>query len=1373
MRRTRWFRPMVEPLEPRRLLASVADANLFGPAQVVNASSTNPNAAFVAANGVSGTNAAFLFGDGSNAQRLAISNFDAAINTLRFFDTPSYLDRAASTVTIYYSSVKQLSLLPANYIDLGTFSLPTTNIGGTSQGDIYETATSPPDHPRATDPGANPAAIINFDQLTGLNIPASTQSILLDFGVNPAGIGFGFTEIEALGVASAPLPANATLLGWGQNVYQKINASLQVAGSHLYAETVSLSGTQSGGDSGFAYVWPEATMFRVLDDLVSYDPTTYTPIMRAFSDELYTRYWQNTAPGGYRSGVSSGATIFYDDNAHVAVALAEAYNLTGDPVYLSRAIQTYQFVLTGEDSAGGGGIYFSVPDHSEKNAISTLQEVRAGLLLYELTGQTSYLTDATRLYTWAATHIQESNGLFYQEYALTGTNANTPQGVPLINGAGIGLSCNLLFYDVTGNTAYLREAQLIGTTSIPRYFNSAGAINDEGYWDFELVDALNALYLDDRNAAWLNDVTGALTWLHANREDPNGHYGTLWARETYTPGTVRTSWNMIDQAAVAESYLHTAESSQVPPPAVTAPGDPIAGFYQASVGGSDAPSSPGSNAGQYPIGYGPANAIDGNAASVYLNYGNGNSSTQSPTKGVGSGFYVTPALGPSIVTGVQVATGPNYPNRDPLTVSIEGTNATGNFDAGATWTLIANNVDLGIDTDPGRGVYGPQIRFTNTTPYRSYRVIIESQRGSEYAVQYAEMNLLGAAAPLSQYLVAVVGPSSVAAGNGFLVSVQAADQSGNPLTHYSGPATVSATISPTGGGSSFTTTVPLNSKGLGLFLASEQVAGTYTISVADSTNVYTGSASPLTITAGSPAKLAFVAQPLSEPTGITLPPVSVQITDLYGNVVKTDNTDPVTLSIASGPGSFTAGSSLTAAPASGVAVFNNLTLAVPGVYALSAVVPGLYTGPVSNTFTITPLQVVAASFAGTPSGFSLQFNAPFLANSAALALYGVGFHATAPVPSVTLTQTRNAGGNVVNNPIAGSLLLSPSTNSITFLATDTTLEANNGSPLLPDGTYTVVVHSSAVSDGFQALNLGGGYLDGLGSGVAGSGDFTATFSVTAAANHEDALWLPDTADGPGQALSAPGKNQVGGGYPIYLDDSTGTISDVQATLTYNPNLLTVTPTSTATLTVTVPSAGTAVLHYSGPALASGSETAIGFITATVPAGTASSPMPYRASDLLHLSSVMLNHGALPVTTSDALHLVAYVGDADGNGAYSSGDAVLITRVALQADSGFTAYPLVDPTIVADTDGSGFIPADAALQVSEAGVGIPTSHLSNPPIPSGVYFQAASSNVAAPALQLRPRRVIWAHWLLPSQIAEIPPWSGSWPPAYSYLSPLRR
>jgi hypothetical protein len=200
---------------------------------------------------------------------------------------------------------------------------------------------------------------------------------------------------------------------------------------------------------------------------------------------------------------------------------------------------------------------------------------------------------------------------------------------------------------------------------------------------------------------------------------------------------------MIDQAAVAESYLHTAVAKASASPFDTAAGNAVLGFFQGSVGTGDTPSSAGTGGGQYPSTESPANSIDRDGATKYLNFGNGNSSISNTTKGVGTGLIVTPAIGPSIVSAIQVATANDSPNRDPLTVSIEGTNATNNLNAGSVWSLIADNVNLGINTDPGRQMFGPEISFANTTAYRSYRIIVKSQRGSDNGVQYSEMNLIG------------------------------------------------------------------------------------------------------------------------------------------------------------------------------------------------------------------------------------------------------------------------------------------------------------------------------------------------------------------------------------------------------------------------------------------------------------------------------------------------------------------------------------------------------------------------------------------------------------------------------------------------------
>jgi YD repeat-containing protein len=458
----------------------------------------------------------------------------------------------------------------------------------------------------------------------------------------------------------------------------------------------------------------------------------------------------------------------------------------------------------------------------------------------------------------------------------------------------------------------------------------------------------------------------------------------------------------------------------------------------------------------------------------------------------------------------------------------------------------------------------------------------------------------------------------------------------------------------------------------------------------------------------------------------------VAIEDQYGNIETGNNSDSVVVSVAGGPGGFLGGSTTTVTAASGLAVFNNLTLVVPGTYALGAVVPGKYVGQPSPAFATAPLQVVPGSFAFSPSGFSLQFNTPFLVTSTTPVLYGTGFGAKGPYPLVTLTQVGDGAGHPIPPvPVLGSVVLDPATNRLTFVETNTAMLVAGGTPVLPDGVYQVVVAGSAAHDGLQALYAGGGFLDGTGSGTPGH-DFVATLTINGVAAGDDVVYVPATADGPRQELQAPGNNHLSGtpadqGYPVYLSDLTGAVTSVNVAFNYNPALLTVTgatsnshlPGSTFALNAALSSPGHAVLTYtdSGANAASlkGGHVTLGYLQATVPDNLSGAPI-YKSEDLLHFSDVSVNGGAVPAVGGDAVHLVACVGDADGNGSYSSNDAVLITRALLSADTGFAAYPLVDPVIVADTDGDGFLPADAALQANEAGVGFPTANLSNPPIP---------------------------------------------------------
>lgn len=198
---------------------SVIDADIFDGSLTVTASSTfsafnfNPNLV------VDGTTDGHVFADtGGEPQFMSITGFNASIDTLRFFDQPQFSERVAPGVTIYYSSVSTTSLVPGDYTLLGSFVLPTLNIQNDPGGgdDIYATPTFDPIDISSGNQGGN-GSVINYAELTGLGIPAGTQSILLNLDNNL--FGTGLSEIQAYSVIPEPsslvLLSGVALLGLG------------------------------------------------------------------------------------------------------------------------------------------------------------------------------------------------------------------------------------------------------------------------------------------------------------------------------------------------------------------------------------------------------------------------------------------------------------------------------------------------------------------------------------------------------------------------------------------------------------------------------------------------------------------------------------------------------------------------------------------------------------------------------------------------------------------------------------------------------------------------------------------------------------------------------------------------------------------------------------------------------------------------------------------------------------------------------------------------------------------------------------------------------------------------------------------------------
>jgi autotransporter-associated beta strand protein len=114
-------------------------------------------------------------------------------------------------------------------------------------------------------------------------------------------------------------------------------------------------------------------------------------------------------------------------------------------------------------------------------------------------------------------------------------------------------------------------------------------------------------------------------------------------------------------------------------------------------------------------------------------------------------------------------------------------------------------------------------------------------------------------------------------------------------------------------------------------------AGVYELTVTEPDNGLSQTFD-ITVTANpTPAELAFIQQPSNTSTGYAIDPsVTVGVEDQFGNLITTDESGKVTLSIASATGSGAIGGVITAAVQNGIATFSQVSLSAAGTYTLLA-----------------------------------------------------------------------------------------------------------------------------------------------------------------------------------------------------------------------------------------------------------------------------------------------------------------------------------------------------------------------------------------------------------------------------------------------------
>jgi hypothetical protein len=167
----------------------------------------------------------------------------------------------------------------------------------------------------------------------------------------------------------------------------------------------------------------------------------------------------------------------------------------------------------------------------------------------------------------------------------------------------------------------------------------------------------------------------------------------------------------------------------------------VYGVWTTYAGGISTLASPGSSGvGTYPSAQPPTNLFDSNLNTYYSSRGN-SSSGNNTYAGLNTGFYATVAQCQPVLTGFIFGNNYNYPEREPLIVSVEGTNCN-NLTTCINWSLLYNG-STGLDIEANVTSYGYYMSITNTNIYTSYRFLITAKRSYSVYVGYSEIGLFG------------------------------------------------------------------------------------------------------------------------------------------------------------------------------------------------------------------------------------------------------------------------------------------------------------------------------------------------------------------------------------------------------------------------------------------------------------------------------------------------------------------------------------------------------------------------------------------------------------------------------------------------------
>tara|TARA_R110002020_G_scaffold428440_1_gene637995 strand:+ start:1 stop:1212 length:1212 start_codon:yes stop_codon:yes gene_type:complete len=343
-----------------------------------------------------------------------------------------------------------------------------------------------------------------------------------------------------------------------KEVYEMIQSHYQK--DELYKENFP----SQSGERTYSYLWPYVGMLtagNVLYEL-GYDRSILDKEfsgLEAYYDD------RGTLPTYQAYPVSGGATDhYYDDSAIVAMELINAYELTNENFYLDRAKKVTEFIMSGEDSRMGGGLYWFEGESTNctggpncmKAANTSAYAAHVTSKMYQLTNDSRYLTFAERVYEWNYNTLRDPNdNLYWNDINIGTEQINTTKwtyNAALMIMAGVNL------YEITDEQKYLDEAISTARSSYSKFTKVIdGQLfypPNDSWFNVELLSAFIRLTeYDSSTEEYVDLFIKNMDYAWQNARNNDGQFFEDWSGNSEG----RYYW-LLHQAALIEAYGRVA-----------------------------------------------------------------------------------------------------------------------------------------------------------------------------------------------------------------------------------------------------------------------------------------------------------------------------------------------------------------------------------------------------------------------------------------------------------------------------------------------------------------------------------------------------------------------------------------------------------------------------------------------------------------------------------------------------------------------------------------------------------------------------------------------------------------------------------------------